>query len=70
MVKSTNYHAKVNETEKITTDYDHDKYITTPEINKLTSENFAARLGKANLISKNDISNFSTLTFYKQYFGC
>ena len=25
------------------TDHDHNKYITTPEFNKLTSENFAAR---------------------------
>ena len=24
------------------TDHNHDKYITTPEFNKLTSENFAA----------------------------
>ena len=24
----------------------HDKYITTPEFNKLTAENFAARLHK------------------------
>ena len=29
--------------EKIT-DYDHDKYITNPEFNKLTAENVAARL--------------------------
>ena len=28
------------------------------EFNKLTSENFAARLAQANLASKNDIANF------------
>ena len=37
---------------------DHDKYITTPEFNKLTAENFAARLAQANLASKSDIANF------------
>ena len=34
------------------TDHHHDKYITTPEFNKLTAENFAARLVQANLASK------------------
>ena len=33
-------------------------HITTPEFNKLTGENFAARLAQANLASKNDIANF------------
>ena len=32
----------------------HDKYITTPEFNKLTAENFTARLKQANLVNKND----------------
>ena len=54
----------ISETEnEITTDHDHDEYITTQEFNKLatsdlTSENFAARLAEANLSSKNDISKF------------
>ena len=39
------------------TEYNHDKYITTPEFNRLTSENFAASLAQANLASKNDIAN-------------
>ena len=38
------------------------KNITTPEFNKLTAENFAARLGQANLASKNDIANFVNKT--------
>ena len=38
------------------TDHNHDKYISTPEFNKLTSENFAARLKQANLASKSDIA--------------
>ena len=33
-------------------DHDHDKCITTPEFNKLTATNFAARLAQANLASK------------------
>ena len=37
---------------------DHSKYITTPVFNKLTAENFNARLAQANLASKNDIANF------------
>ena len=52
----------MNETEKTITDHNHDKYITTPEFNKLTSENFAARLKQANLASKSDIANFVNKT--------
>ena len=36
----------------------HSKYITNPEFNKLTVEDFAARLAETNLASKNDIANF------------
>ena len=43
---------------KIAADNDHDKYITTQEFNKSTSENFAAGLAQANLASKIDIANF------------
>ena len=32
----------------------HDKYITTPEFNKLKAENFAARLAQAKLVRKTD----------------
>ena len=39
--------------------HDHsNKYITTQEFNKLTSQNIAARLAQANLGSKNDIVDF------------
>ena len=31
--------------------------ITTPDLNKLTTENFAARLKEANLVSKIDFDN-------------
>ena len=44
----------------------HDsKYITTPELNKLTAANLAARLKQADLVNKTDFDN--TLTgFNKQ----
>ena len=45
LVKKTDYNKKTNEIEnKIATDHDRDKYITTQEFNKLTSESFTARL--------------------------
>ena len=42
--------------------------ITSPEFNKLTAEQFAARLKQANLASKNDIGNLVKKTDfdYKQ----
>ena len=40
---------------KKNTDDDHDKYITTSEVNKVTAEYFAVRLAQANLANKNDI---------------
>ena len=36
---------------------DHVTYITTPEFNKLTAENFAARMKQANSVSKTDSDN-------------
>ena len=42
---------------KKNTDHDHsNKYITRPEFNKLTSQNFVGRLAQANLASKNGIA--------------
>ena len=67
--KKTDYNTKVNEIEKIITDHDHDKYITSPEFNKLTAENFAARLTQANVASKNDIVNFANKTATNIWFG-
>ena len=62
LVKKNDYNTKINEIEKKITDHSHDKYITTPEFNKLTVENFAARLAQANLITKTDFdTKVSTL---------
>ena len=58
-LKKTGYNTKINEIEKAITVYDHDKYITTPEFNKLTAETFDARLVQANLARKSDIVNFA-----------
>ena len=41
---------------KITTD--HNKYITTQEFNKLTSQNVTARLKQGSLVSKNYVRSF------------
>ena len=56
LVEKTDYNTKINKIEKKITDHEHDKYITTPEFIKLTSENFAERLAQINLVSKNDIA--------------
>ena len=52
LVKQTDYNTKINKTEKKITDHNDDKYITTPEFNKLTTKIFAARLKQANLVTK------------------
>ena len=49
---------KLVKLKKKITDHDHDKYIPTPEFNKLSAENVAARLAKVNLASKCDIAYF------------
>ena len=38
--------------------------MITPEFNKLTAENFAARLKQASLASKSDIANFVNKTYF------
>ena len=45
LVKKTNYDTKISELEKKLTDYNHDDYITTPDVVK-------ARLAQANLIKR------------------
>ena len=54
LVKKTDYNTKVTELEKKLTDHNHDKYITTPELNTLVASIFNARLAQANLITKTD----------------
>ena len=50
LVTTTVLNTKISEVEnKIPS---HDKYITTPEFNKLTAENFIARIKQADLVTK------------------
>ena len=57
-MSETDYSTKFNEITKKINDHENDKYITTPEFNKLTAESFTAILAQANLASKGDIANF------------
>ena len=57
LVKKTDYNTNINEIEKKISDHIHDKYITIPEFNKLTSKSFAARLKQANLVNKTEFDN-------------
>ena len=57
-MSETDYSTKFNEITKEINDHENDKYITTPEFNKLTAESFTAILAQANLASKGDIANF------------
>ena len=41
---------------------DHDKNITTPEINKLTKKYFSLKLAQANLAGQSVIANFTKMT--------
>ena len=54
LVKKTDYNTKVTEIENKLNNHNHDKYIDTPEFNKLTADAFNARLAQANLIKKAD----------------
>ena len=71
LVRKTDYNTKINGIEKKFTDHSHNKYIISPEFNKLTAENFAARLAQANFVTKTDFENrlinlFKKLTQTKQ----
>ena len=50
-LKKTHYDRKINNIEMKTTDHDHDKYITTQEINKLTVNNQHKRNKQLKMIS-------------------
>ena len=56
LAKKTYYNTKINEIKKKITDHNHNEYITAPEFYKLTSDDFAGKLKKVNLASKNDIA--------------
>ena len=52
LLKKTEYNTKVTDIENKLNNHNRDKYITTPEFNKLAAHVFNARLVQVNLISK------------------
>ena len=54
VVKKTDYNTKITEIENELSNHNHDKYIDTPEFNKLAADVFNARLAHANLLTKSD----------------
>ena len=52
LVKKTDYDTKVTEIENKLNNHNHDKYIDTPEFNKLAADVFNARLAQTNLVAK------------------
>ena len=54
LVKKTDYNIryKIRYNRYKISDHDHDHWITTSEFNKLTTENFAARLAQINLAKR------------------
>ena len=63
--KKPDCNTKINEIEMKIIDHNHDKYITTPEFNKLTAQNFAARLAQANLVTKTNFDSKLTSVIKK-----
>ena len=57
LVKKTDYNTKITKIKDKVNNHNHDKYITTPEFNKLTAHVFNARLAQANLITKTDFDS-------------
>ena len=52
-----NRFTKVTESENKLNNYNHDKYIDTPEFNKLAVDVFNAKLAQANLVTKTDFDD-------------
>ena len=50
--KKNDYDTKINETEKKITNHKHDKYITIPEFNKLTAQNFCSKISTSKFSNK------------------
>ena len=53
MVNKTDYNTKIKETEKKVADYNHDKYVTIADFNKISAEIFDVKLARENLARKN-----------------
>ena len=57
LVKEKNYSTKVTEIENKLNNHNHDKYIDTPEFNKLAADIFNVRIAQANLVIKTDFDS-------------
>ena len=57
LVKKRDCNTKISKIVKKLTNHNHDKTITSQEFNKLTTENFSARLKQANLVIKTDFDD-------------
>ena len=53
--KKIDYDAKVTKTENKLDSHNHNKYVDTPEFNKLAADVFNARIAQANLVTKTDL---------------
>ena len=53
-VIKTDCNTKINDIENRITDHNHNKYIDTPDFNKVAANVFNARLKQANLLTKTD----------------
>ena len=53
-LKKTDYDIKITEIETKLADHNYDKYITTTEFNKLSTDVFNVKLPQANLVTKTD----------------
>ena len=55
---ATDYNTNISEIENKISDHDHNKSITTPELNKLTAKCHTARLKQKKLARKSNTANF------------
>ena len=70
LVKKTDYNTKISEIKNKVNDYDHEKYITSPEFNTLEASVFNTKLAQADLVTKTDFDakfkkNSDRVTFNK-----
>ena len=57
-LKKTEYNTKIDEIENKILSHNRHKYITSQKSNNFTADNFAARLARLNLATKNNIADF------------
>ena len=74
-LKETDYNTKITEIENKLNNHNHDKYITTPEFNRLTADVFNRKITKnksKNLLDENKLKKLKTfdLSYFsgKNYF--